>query len=77
VFKFYEENGQDKIHVSQGKKIMPGIATFADHVQDVGGYFLPLLMHAAEMIPAEYLSRTHVFILGTAGMFPLNLCAQF
>ena len=70
IFKFYEENKQDKVHVTKGKKIMPGIATFADKPEEAGSYLMPLLKHAAELIPREHQDSTHVFLLGTAGTPP-------
>ena len=68
IFKFYEEDGQDKVHVTKGEKIIPGISTFVDKPEEVGAYLMPLLEHAVEHIPPEFLSTTRVFILGTAGL---------
>jgi Golgi nucleoside diphosphatase len=64
IFKFYDGN---KINITQGKKIMPGISSFSENPQGLSTYFSPILMDAAEHIPPESHSKTPVFILGTAG----------
>eukprot|EP00602_Paraphysomonas_sp_CaronLab_P008332 CAMPEP_0185022354 /NCGR_PEP_ID=MMETSP1103-20130426/5068_1 /TAXON_ID=36769 /ORGANISM="Paraphysomonas bandaiensis, Strain Caron Lab Isolate" /LENGTH=493 /DNA_ID=CAMNT_0027554387 /DNA_START=10 /DNA_END=1491 /DNA_ORIENTATION=+ len=68
IFMFYEEDGRDKIHVTSGLKIKPGLSRFANSTDQVGAYMSPVLADAAKHIPEEFHSKAHVFVLGTAGM---------
>lgn len=51
------------------KKIHPGISTFGDNPNDVGPDHLhKLFKHALDVIPAEDVPNTPLFLLATAGM---------
>lgn len=51
------------------EKKKPGIATFAQHPQSVGREYLKsLLDRALEIVPAEEVANTPVFLLATAGV---------
>ncbi|KAK3294714.1 nucleoside phosphatase family-domain-containing protein [Chaetomium fimeti] len=51
------------------KKIRPGVSTFGDNVEDVGPEHLQLLLdHALDIIPADKIQDTPIFLMATAGM---------
>lgn len=49
-------------------RVVPGISTFANHIQDLHPYFTPFLEYAVARIPQSYFNRTYVFLYATAGM---------
>ena len=49
-------------------KMKPGLASFADHIEDIKAYLQPLLDAAQEAIPAEQHAATPIILMGTAGM---------
>ncbi|EAQ87961.1 hypothetical protein CHGG_04580 [Chaetomium globosum CBS 148.51] len=51
------------------KKIRPGVSTFGDKVEEVGPEHLQLLVdHALDVIPADKIQDTPIFLMATAGM---------
>lgn len=51
------------------KKIRPGVSTFGDHPQDVGpDHLKALLEHALDIVPADQVKDTPIFLMATAGV---------
>lgn len=51
------------------KKIRPGVSTFGDKVEDVGpDHLQSLISHALNVIPADKVQDTPIFLMATAGM---------
>lgn len=49
-------------------RVIPGISSFANHINDLNPYFAPFLDYAKLRIPESYWNRTYVFLYATAGM---------
>ncbi|KAF9068290.1 nucleoside phosphatase family-domain-containing protein [Rhodocollybia butyracea] len=56
-------NGED-----WSSKVEPGISTFAENPEEIGGYLAPLLTLARDKIPPSLHKDTPLFLLATAGM---------
>lgn len=51
------------------KKIRPGVSTFGDNPQDVGpDHLAKLLEHALDIVPADQVKDTPIFLMATAGV---------
>ena len=73
IYNFVDEDGSlDPSEVIQVKaeprKEKPGLASFADHPEDIEAYLQPLLDAAQKAIPADQHHATPIFLLATAGM---------
>lgn len=68
IYKFFVENGERKLLGIEGKKVSPGISSFASNKDHVSSYLAPVLIHATGLIPLAYHNTTKVFVKATAGM---------
>ncbi|KAL5349272.1 Golgi apyrase [Pseudogymnoascus australis] len=58
-----------KTHKKWKKKIHPGISTFGERPTDVGeDHLKELLDHALDIVPADQVAETPIFLMATAGM---------
>ncbi|KFY38834.1 hypothetical protein V494_04191 [Pseudogymnoascus sp. VKM F-4513 (FW-928)] len=58
-----------KTHKKWTKKIRPGISTFGERPTDVGeDHLKELLDHALDIVPADQVADTPIFLMATAGM---------
>ncbi|KAF9068284.1 nucleoside phosphatase GDA1/CD39 [Rhodocollybia butyracea] len=64
-------NGED-----WSSKVGPGISTFAENPEEIGGYLAPLLTLARDKIPPSLHKDTPLFLLETAGIRLLPLDKQ-
>lgn len=69
IFQFCQDEHNERIVKStKGKKLIPGLSSFADNPIDSVEYMLPAFIKAIDIIPKDKHLTTKVFIKGTAGM---------
>jgi len=73
---FIDDNGTRKIIGTKGKKVTPGLSSFADNPNDTVSYILPILYDSLSLIPIEKHSKIQLYIKGTAGMRLISIEKQ-
>ena len=67
VFQFYEENDEVKVLAMPAAKVTPGLSSFAENLDGIVDYIMPLFESAAAKIPSMSIPDTRVYVKGTAG----------
>ena len=69
-------NGNRAVSRLKGRKVKPGLSSFADKPAEAAAYLMPLFDHAKTLIDSEKHGTTRVFIKATAGMRLLDPSVQ-
>lgn len=62
------------VQLEFSERVKPGLGRFVHHLGDLGEYLLKTLRYAADVIPERLHASTPVYLMATAGEWPLKVC---